>query len=85
MLAKEHVNSSITNEPSINNPSRQVVDEHMMEDLVEEGYNMDEIKDEIDAISLDEEVPVVHPPIQQPDVSETIPRHILSPSTIVNP
>lgn len=42
----------------------------MMVDLAEEHYSVDEMKDRIDEISPNEEVPVVHqPPVQHPDVS----------------
>ena len=42
-----------------------------MVNLVDAGYNADEIKDGFDAIFLDEEVHVVHSPIQFPNVVET--------------
>ena len=43
----------------------------MMGDLVDVGYNENEIKDGFDAISPDPEVPMVHPLVQQPDVLGT--------------
>lgn len=71
LLAKEHASSSIVDEPSTNKPPLQVVDEQRLEDLVDVGYSANEIKDDFDAISPVEEVPVMRPPIQQHDVLET--------------
>ena len=45
-----------------------------MVDLVDVGYNADEIKDNFDAISPNEEVLMVYPRIQKPNDLET-PQH----------
>lgn len=57
----------------------------MMVDVVEVGYIMDEIKDKINEISLDEQVHMVHPLFQHPNASKTISENILSLSTILTP
>ena len=54
--------------------------------LLEDGYSMNESREEMDAIPPNKEVPMVQCPlVQQLDISETILENIVSPPTIVTP
>ena len=67
LLTKERKNSSIANDPPINNLSEQFVGDKD-EIIIEVGYIMNELREENDAIPHDEEVHMVQRPVQNPNV-----------------
>jgi len=85
LLAKDRPNSSIIDEPPINIPLEQVVDDNDTILLLQVGYGMNEVREGMDAIPLDEEVPMMEPSIRQPDVLETILEPVVFSPTIVAP
>lgn len=60
LLAKDNLNSSTTDSPPMNILSSQVVaNDQMMMDLLGDNYIIDEIRDEIGAQPLHEEISIV--------------------------
>lgn len=68
LLAKDYPNSGIVDEPPINDPLEQVVDDETIVDLIEVGYSVNETREGMDYLPPHEEVPRVKTHVQQPNV-----------------